>query len=194
MERNGSVMWMLFVLLFLTGSVLAQTVEYHVDTRANNVVKFISSAPIEDFEGVTKRIDGYVLHQGTELTDNSDVYFEVDLRTLDTGIGLRNRHMREDYLHTDKFPFARYKGSIVRVQRSGRDNTVVVRGTMDIHGVTRQMDINATLTPTNNGYRVKSSFQVNLPDHDIPIPRFMFLKISEVMRLELDFHLKKVKG
>jgi polyisoprenoid-binding protein YceI len=187
-------MWMLFVLMFLTGSVLAQTVEYHVDTRANNVVKFISSAPIEDFEGVTKRIDGYVLHQGTELTDNSDVYFEVDLRTLDTGIGLRNRHMREDYLHTDKFPYARYKGSIVRVQRSGRDNTVAVRGTMDIHGVTRQMDINATLTLTNNGYRVKSSFQIKLPDHDIPIPRFMFLKISEVMRLELDFHLKKVKG
>ena len=28
----------------------------------------------------------------------------VDLRTLDTGIGLRNRHLRENYLEVDKAP------------------------------------------------------------------------------------------
>ncbi len=184
----------LLLFLFFSASAFGQVVEYHVDTKAKNVVKFISDAPVEDFEGVTKKIDGYLKYNGASLTENSEIYFEVDLRTLDTGIGLRNRHMREEYLHTDKYPYAKFSGRIESVRDAGSNKIATVKGSMDIHGVKKPMDVKATLAPEGSGLRSKVSFEVKLTDHKIEVPKFMFLKIDEVMQLELDIQLKKVKG
>jgi polyisoprenoid-binding protein YceI len=184
----------LICLLLCGFAVSAQTVEYHVDTKAKNVVKFISDAPVEDFEGVTSKIDGYLKHIGSSLNEGSELYFEVDLRTLDTGIGLRNRHMREEYLHTDKYPYAKFSGTIVSVRDAGSSRTANVKGTMDIHGVKKSMEVTTSLSTTSTGMRAKVSFIVKLTDHKIEVPKFMFLKISEDMKLELDVYLKKVKG
>ena len=38
------------------------------------------------------------------------------------------------------------------------------------------------------------SFQVSLSDHEIPIPKLMFMKIDEIMELDLDFFLSPVEG
>ncbi len=71
--------------------------EYQVDKSQKNLVKFISDAPMEDFEGVTDKIDGYLFFEGDNLLQGSEMYFEVDLNSLDTGIGLRLQKAR--HLH-----------------------------------------------------------------------------------------------
>jgi riboflavin synthase alpha subunit len=40
---------------------------------------------------------------------------------------------------------------------------------------------------------VKSKFSVSLKDHNIEVPSLMFQKISEMIKLEVDFMLKFVK-
>ncbi|MDX9759226.1 MAG: YceI family protein [Bacteroidota bacterium] len=179
--------------LCLVMQAAAQRSEYHVDRAAKNLVTFISDAPIEDFEGSTSKIDGYLAYDGESFTSNSDLYFEVDLRTLDTGIGLRNRHMREDYLHTKKYPYAKFRGKIIAATPSGDKTTVKVSGSMDIHGVKRSMDISGTIRPSGDRLRITTTFDVSLPHHDIEVPQFMFMKIDENMELVLDFTLKNVK-
>ena len=170
--------------------------EYHVDLDADNQVTFISRASIEEFEGVTDRIDGYVLLDGPELTaetggDDTEFYLEVDLASLDTGIGLRNRHMRDNYLEVEQYPYASYDGHIFRVERaSGDAYQVVGRGTLSIHGVDRAREIVCTVSPDGEGYRSECSFQVLLSDHDIEIPKVMFLKLSNEIRLELSFRVQ----
>lgn len=182
------------ILIMLPLAAQAQRVEYQVDTKAKNLVKFISDAPVEDFEGVTTRIDGYLVHEGDALSNGSELYFEVDLRTLDTGIGLRNRHMRENYLHTDKYPYAKYSGRIVKAWESAKGLEVQVNGTMDIHGRKNTLNVKGVVAQTATGIRITTGFDVKLTDHNIEVPQLMFVKISEVMKLELDFHLKRVKG
>jgi polyisoprenoid-binding protein YceI len=193
-SKNWGRPLILAVMLLFPLTVAAQRVEYQVDTKAKNNVKFISDAPVEDFEGVTSKIDGYLVHDGEEVSAGSELYFEVDLRTLDTGIGLRNRHMREDYLHTDKYPYAKYSGNVSKAWKSGKGTEVMVSGNMDIHGKKKALDVRGVITPVSNGIRIKTSFEVKLTDHNIEVPQLMFVKISEVMKLELDFHLKRVKG
>ncbi|MBR9978022.1 MAG: YceI family protein [Bacteroidetes bacterium] len=186
--------FLLTLLLLLSTTAVAQKTEYHVNKKADNLVKFISDAPVEDFEGVTDNIDGYLTYSGDSWPDGSELYFEVDLRTLDTGIGLRNRHMREDYLHTEKYPYAKFRGRIGKATPSGKDITVQVNGEMHIHGKKKKMNVSGTLTPSGNAVRIQTKFEVNLEDHDIEVPKFMFLKISEIMQMVLDFHLTKVAG
>ncbi|MGE5352262.1 MAG: YceI family protein [Ignavibacteriales bacterium] len=184
-----------FLLGFLVLAASLYATEYDVDKSHKNMVKFTSDAKIENFDGTTDKIDGYMTWEGDDILNKSQLYFEVDLRTLDTGIGLRNRHMREDFLETDKYPMTNFKGKLVKADKlpDGKLN-VTAEGNMFIHGVTKPITIKGTLAPSEGGgYRVQSNFEVKLTDYNIPIPQLMFLKISEVMKLNLDFFTKKVK-
>ncbi len=172
--------------------------EYHVDVDRENMVKFLSDAPIEDFEGVTSRIDGYVLWDDEALdttvgkTGSSEFYFEVPLETLDTGIGLRNRHMRDNYLETKEYPYATYQGTITSVvvgDSSAYD--IALEGVFKVHGIEKTRQIKAHVDPAGDGFRVRCDFDVLLSDHNIDIPKLMFMKIDERMELTLDFYLRK---
>jgi len=182
----------LAVLLLATAPFGAAAQEYHVDLNADNVVRFISEATIEDFEGVTERIDGFiVLGDGglvSGATAGSDFYLEVDLGSLDTGIGLRNRHMRDNYLETDRFPYATFSGSFAEVSE-GNDGWKRVTGAGDlgIHGVSRSVEVACDVAPAGSGFRARCSFEVLLSDFDIEIPKVMFMKLADEIRLELDF-------
>ena len=167
--------------------------EYQVDKSKSNQVKFISDAPIEDFEGITDKIDGYLYYEDEDLTKNSEVYFEVDLNTLDTGIGLRNRHMRENYLHTDKYPKTHYTGKIVKsIKKSDTEFEVETEGKIFIHGVTKPLNVKAIILKIDEKtYQIKTQFIVALSDFNIEVPSIMFYKIDEKMDLKLDFYLKK---
>lgn len=191
-SNNKTASFLLVFFCFITQGFAA---EHNVDKSQKNLVKFTSDAKIETFDGTTDKIDGYLAWDGDDILSQNQIYFEVDLRTLDTGIGLRNRHMRENYLETDKYPMTNFKGRITKADKAqdGKLN-VVAEGNMFIHGVSRPITIKGTMTPVNGGgYRIKSNFEIKLSDYKIPIPKIMFLKISEIMKLNLDFYTKKVK-
>jgi len=177
--------------------------EYQVDLTGENQVRFISDAPFEDFEGITRRVDGFVFLAGEGLagvTDlsHSEFHFEVDLASLDTGLGLRNRHMRENYLETERFPFASFSGRVLELAEIGEGVLLAkAGGTFTIHGVSRPREIDCRVSSAElaqsatgqGGLRVECAFQVALSDHDIPIPKLMFMKISDVVELDLRFSL-----
>lgn len=177
----------------------ASAVELQVDKTQKNLVKFTSHAKIETFSGTTDKIDGYVIWPGDEMkpdtvpADNK-VYFEVQLDGLDTGIGLRNRHMRENYLQTDKFPLARYTGTVGKADSSqGNACQVTTSGTFSIHGVDRPVTITGLVSKQGDHLRVTSGFDVKLTDYGIKVPSMMFLKLNEVIRIVLDFNVKEVR-
>lgn len=166
--------------------------EYHVDKSKDNQVKFISDAPLEDFEGVTSNIDGYMyLKNPDDLTD-SKLYFEVDLTTLDTGIDLRNRHMRDNYLETDQYRYTFFEGTFDEIKKEDDNKyNVDVTGKLFIHGVTKEITVKGSLEKNNDGFFVESNFSVSLSDYKIDIPQIMFMKIDEEMKLQVKFYLEK---
>jgi polyisoprenoid-binding protein YceI len=180
-------------ILILFAFSLLSAAEYQVDKNKKSQVKFISDAPIEDFEGITDKIDGYLAWESENLTDQSEIYFEVDLNSVDTGIGLRNRHMRENYLHTDKYPYTYFKGKITSSQRLDDSTfTVSAAGTIFIHGIEKPLSVQGTVKRSEeNIYRINTNFQVKLSDFNIEIPSIMFYKIDETMKLVLDFWVRK---
>ncbi len=179
--------------LFACSPAGAAGQEYHVDRDADNDVRFTSRAPIEEVVGVTDRIDGYVLLDGPRLEEGSAIertqlYLEVDLASLDTGLGLRNRHMRDNYLEVEEFPYAFYDAAIERIEPVGGDSfRVTARGVLTIHGVERERDLSCDVSERGEGYRAECTFTLLLSDFDIEIPNLMFLKLANEVLLELDF-------
>lgn len=179
-----------FLVFFISVAVYPQ--EHFVDKTKKNLAKFISDAPIESFEGVTDQIDGFIYWDG-EITNQSQLYFEVNLDALDTGIGLRNRHMRENYLNTAVYPFAQFNGKVVSQEKINEIKTnLIVEGEMFIHGKAHKQTINGSIEKVNGVFRINSEFIVKLSDHNIPIPSLMFMRISEEMKVVVDFYVKEV--
>lgn len=181
----------IYFLTFILCSVLVFAQEYHVNKSKENLVKFISDAPLEDFEGVTGYIDGYMYLKSVDDLSDNQVYFEVDLTTLDTGIDLRNRHMRDNYLETEKYRFTFFEGKINNLDKINyKEYNVTVSGKLFIHGVTKEINVTGTLNSIDSGYYIESTFSVALSDYKIDIPQLMFMKINEAMKLQLKFYLE----
>jgi polyisoprenoid-binding protein YceI len=178
--------------------VPAAAQELNVDLQASNVVRFISKAPLDEFEGITDRIDGYTLLGGAGLdgaanAEHTEIYFEVDLASLDTGIGLRNRHMRDRYLEIESYPYAAFRGAIQTVELvSPNLYRVVSSGTMTLHGVERPLTPECRVRATSSRTRVRCEFSLLLSDFEIEIPRLMFMKINDEVRIVLDYWLSPV--
>ncbi len=183
------------ILISLTLSLFtSQATEYNVKPDQQNLVKFISDAPIEDFEGVTSQIDGYVIWEGPDQLQNAQFYFEVDLNTLDTGIGLRNRHMRENYLECEQYPKASFEGKIVSVKKLAENHyQVETEGEFYCHGVKQARRIPGEILVNGDQLQIKSTFDVKLSDHQIKIPSIMFYKIDETMKVIVNFKVQAVK-
>ncbi|MCX6829399.1 MAG: YceI family protein [candidate division Zixibacteria bacterium] len=192
------------LLLTITSLLLvfgfAPAEECHIDKTRKNLVKFISHATLDNFEGVTDRIDGYVIAEGEGLKegqncDKSELYFEVALEGLDTGIGLRNRHMRENYLETSKFPYTHFAGKLDKVEKGPQGGFLITAsGKFYIHGIEKPLTITASVTPQSPLYHITTEFQVKLSDFNIKIPSLMFMKLSDTQIVRLDFYVKTMEN
>jgi len=148
-----------------------------------------------DFDGVTDRIDGYIYWEGDKIfSGKNELYFEVDLNTVKTGIGKRDRDMREDVLETDKWPKTYFKGTIVSASKTDSSNSynIIAKGKMFIHGVEKEMKIPAVIKLQNGTMNVQTRFSVFLKDYNIEAPSLLaFIKVAEEIKLSLNFYLQK---
>ena len=197
--RTVHVISLTLVGIFFGTTVLSGQQAYQVALESDRLVRFTSSTAIDEFEGTTERLDGLVLLNTEELTDRtggaeSEIYFEVDLASLDTGIGMRDRQMRNSYLEVDRYPYAAFGGTIEQVvSLPGEMYQVTTQGILGIHGIEQERALTCNLATVNEGYRVNCAFPVFLSDHDIKIPKLMFLKLNNEIRMELNFILEPVE-
>lgn len=173
------------VLLLIAWTSVATATPYEIrpdDER--NLVKFESKAPMESFEGKTRSVAGTITIDPQNPADGFRLEVRVDLATLDTGISLRNRHMRENHLETDEFPVATFRSEAIVeggdvALEAAATRTILVEGILDLHGVARSVRIPIDLTVADDELTIESRFPVALADHDISRPGFLMMKLGE---------------
>lgn len=183
----------------------AKPVTFVVDDElGRDNVSFTSDAPIELVVGRTTKIKGEIV-----IDDSLDlkklppkVSFEVDLASIDTGIQLRNEHMRDNFLETHKYPKAKFVLKQIKPNTAkladGVTTKLTGKGDLTIHGVTVQKDILVQVTYlkesdfTHNKFeqgdviRIKSTFEVPLVLHDIKRPEVIMQKLAEKVIVTID--------
>jgi len=143
-------------------------------------VEFLSVATVESFSGKSNSVNGQI-----NLSNNTLDFF-VDINTVTTGIKLRDEHMRENHLETEKYPFAEFSGNLSAIDPSVKDTQIVVaKGDFTIRGKAKSMIINGKVLFKGNVLFIKAEWDVRLADHDIPLPKFLFLKLSDTQKVSL---------
>ncbi len=176
-----------FILVFYFISFSVEAQEFL--TKSGNVV-FLSEAPLNEFTGESDKLNGLV-----DL-DKNLVDFFIDLNTIETGIGLRDRHMRDNYLETEKFPYAEFTGKLSSkpTLKTGQRTAVSVPGKFKIHGIERDMVVGGHLTALSNGdLKLEANFEIQLSNHDIPIPKLVFYELAEEQKVTISAILKQSK-
>jgi polyisoprenoid-binding protein YceI len=115
----------------------------------------------------------------------------VDLRTVDTGIALRNEHLREKYLEVDKG--AGYDQAVlsdVVLQGLSADAPAgkgSFTGSLMLHGVKKPVTGPVEIRQAGTGWRVRASFPVNLPDYNIDKPRYLGVGVKDTVQVSVTF-------
>ena len=193
-----AIVWKMFAVIVLGAAVAgsAFSTTYHtVGNPSTDTVHFASSAKLEFVEGMTGSISGSIEVSPDSGIGSTKGIFQVDLRTLKTGIDLRDEHMRTRHLKTDKYPYAYFEISSIAdpPTRLASDSTyqMTAAGKFCIHGNWRPITVTTTvrrsLRAESDALAVRAAFTIKLDDFGIPRPKALFLKLAETINIEVIF-------
>jgi polyisoprenoid-binding protein YceI len=146
------------------------------------------------FEASTSALTGSLsLDAGSSSFDGE---LSVDLKTLDTGISLRNRHMLENYLEVQKggeFEVATLSQIDISVFKSGvTDGPSPFTARLRLHGTTQAVTGIVRLITRGSSVRVEATFPVRISDYGIAAPRHLGVGVKNEIVVKVLFLADKV--
>jgi len=201
MDRFKFILITLIVLI--AGRAIADTVTFYInDDKKRDIVTFTSKAPLETIVGKTSEIKGYIKVDPINITSDVKANFTVDLISLKTGIDLRDEHMRDNHLETNKYPEASFElENIISSSDSNllenKTSLLTLEGDFSIHGVTKKTSAQALVAYVIENedtqkrlpgdlLHVEVQFEIFLADFNIKRPQFLFLKLDEKIVVNVD--------
>jgi hypothetical protein len=147
----------------------------------NARISLYSSAPIEDIKAATSS-GASVFNPSTGELD-----FSVNIKSFTFPKELMQEHFNSDYMESDKFPKATFKGKVQQPVDVTKDGTysITVTGDLTVHGVTQKRTIPGTLSVKSGVVSMSSEFIVKCADHHISIPQIVFHNIAENIQMNV---------
>jgi len=151
-----------------------------LNDNPRNQATFFSTTPFEDFTGLTNDIKGSV---GFNVADISTLKgsFVVTVESMKTGIDLRDHDMKsEEWLDAEEYPeitFVIKKVSNMGIIEKNKLQASVT-GNFSVHGVTKEVVAEATMTYLDESEKTKAvapgdllgveaKFTITLSDYDV---------------------------
>jgi polyisoprenoid-binding protein YceI len=109
-------------------------------------------------------------------------------------VPLMEEHFNENYIESDKFPKATFKGKVLNFDASKLSSGKSVfdaEGDLTLHGVTKKVKVKIVFSQLGDKIIITSSFKLSASDFNIKIPSVVKTKISPSIQIDLKFDLDK---
>jgi hypothetical protein len=183
--------------LFLTGIFKGQI--YTAKSGATTIT-FFSAAPLENIEAVNK--GAIIVLKGS----TNEIQVRVTMQNFKFKNALMEEHFNENYMETEKkvevngaatYPnrYGEFKGKInepIDYSKEG-ENKVTLAGKMTIHGVTKDVNLDGTLTKKGNELIIASKFPIKVADYEIKVPSMYVKNIAEVVDVTINSTLEPLQ-
>ena len=107
---------------------------------------------------------------------------------------LMQEHFNENYMYSSKFPKSTFEGVIQNFNYDKLENNYtnfIIEGEIEIKGVKKNISTVAIIKKTVEGIDLNTNFNIKLSDYDIKIPRLVFKKIDENVKVSLNYSYEK---
>ncbi len=173
-------------MLFVFGITSAQ--KYYTKTGTTNF-----KASVEAFEPVEATSNSTTVILNTE---NGDLAALLFIKSFHFKVALMEEHFNENYMDSDKYPKATFKGKLANFDMSALSSSpkeYTLEGTITVRGKTKEISTKANVYLEGDKIMIESFFSVKPQDFDIDIPSIVREKIAKEINLTLNYELIKKK-
>lgn len=156
--------------------------------------------PVDEGSSVKFTIKNFGVNVGGSFTGvNGEINFDpnliqtstfnvsIEARTVNTGIDMRDEHLRrQEYFDVQTYP--RIKFVSTQVARGKKDGTYQVTGQLTIKDVTKEISFPFTASTKENGYQFEGEFKINRRDFNVGSGSFT---LSDNATISLSVFAKK---
>jgi hypothetical protein len=152
-------------------------------------ISFFSASPLEDIMAVNKACKPII------NTATNDVQMKIAISAFQFEKPLMQEHFNENYMETEKFPNAIFKGKINEKIDWTKDGEykVTVTGKLMIHGVEKERTIDGIVKIKGQEITISGNFKVHIADHGIKVPSLYVQNIAEDVDVKLNAVLEPYK-
>lgn len=115
--------------------------------------------------------------------ESAEVALLVPMKTFHFNNALLEEHFNENYLHTNKFPNATYKGKLIGFDKAmltkDGEYKLSSEGKVELHGVTQAFKSPVIMIVKGKSVTFKCLFTVKAEDYNIEIPGLVKPKLAD---------------
>ena len=180
----------LFLLALFLNLMFAVNAQKYM-TR-NGYIGFYSHTPLEDIKADNNQVAG-VLDIST-----GDMVFQVLIKSFHFERALMEEHFNENYMESEKFPKATFKGKITNLSsvNFSKDGSydVTVDGDLTIRDATNKINTKGTIEVVSGGINAISKFNISPEDYKINIPGVVRDKIAKNLEVTVAIKFTPVEN
>ncbi len=123
-------------------------------------------------------------------SDSGQIAAVILISEFDFRLGLMQEHFNENYLESNIYPKSTFEGQIINfnLNELNRDfKEFEIEGVLMIKGVNNEIITRAKIRKLDEKIELKSGFSVMLSDYNVKIPKIVFKKIDEEVKINLNF-------
>lgn len=167
--------------MYLLLAIITTSISQSIYLTSNTEVSFFSEARLENIEATSDKSSSAININTRELA------FKVPIQSFVFKNGLMREHFNENYMESDKYPNATFKGKIKEDVNLAEDGVyrVNVEGKLTIHGITVDRTILGTIIVKKGKMELRSTFIVPVGDHKIDIPNDKITNISQNITVKI---------
>jgi polyisoprenoid-binding protein YceI len=160
-------MFIQFILPFLLGCI----VQYPGFDSGASSITYSMKHKLHKWEGVAKEMN--VAAKWNERSEMNQISIQVKISSFNSGMTSRDRQMLEITDATINPTITFISNDIAYT-----DKGIVVKGKLQFHGVTRDLQTVVKMTRNNNRIEYTGTFPILLEDYSIKRPSLLFVKVD----------------
>ena len=153
-------------------------------TTKTGTAFFDAGTGVENISGTNKAVvSAFDANSGT-------IQFQIMVKGFEFWSQLMQDHFNENNMESDKFPKSNFNGKITNIDKVNfnKDGSypVDVKGTMEIHGVKKEIETKGTLKVSGQTVSATSEFIVVMKDYGINIPGVVMDKLAKDAKVKIN--------
>lgn len=157
----------------------------------NGHIRFYSETPVETIEAHNRQVNSAL-----DIV-SGDFVFKVLMKSFEFEKALMQEHFNENYVESDKFPNATFKGKVQNIQdidlTATGEQQAEVAGDLTIHGITQAIQTKGIFTVEKDQLHGIAIFIIKPADYGIKIPTPVVNNIAEEIEVTVTIKLDKLE-
>ena len=150
----------------------------------NGMISLYSKTPFETIEAQNSTVN-CALDAKT-----SDFVFKVLMKSFEFKRALMQEHFNENYVESDKFPNAMFKGKVTNLNsidfKKAGVYPAIVEGDLTMHGKSKHITTKGSFEVNDRKVNGKCHFNLKVEDFGIKVPSAVTDKIAESIQIDVN--------